>query len=46
MMGRQKPVYNTLWAEKDPFKTHMTADKRPDYNTLWADKEPFITHEG
>ena len=35
MTGRQRPVYNSQWA-----------DKRPDYNLRRTDEDPIITHDG
>ena len=35
MTRRERPVYNSRWA-----------DKRPDYNLRRTDEDPIITHDG
>ena len=44
---RQRLVYDSLWAEEDPFKTHDGHTKSRLLLMLgWAEKDPFTTHDG
>ena len=46
MMGRQRPVYNSSWADKDPFITHVRQTKDPIIAHDGQTKEPIIIYDG
>ena len=46
MMGRQRPVYNSSWVDKDPFITHVRQTKDPIIAQDGQTKEPNIIYDG
>ena len=46
MIGRQRPVYNSSWADKDPFITHVRQTKDPIIALDGQTKDPIIIYDG